>query len=117
MPVIAEPLVQLSLFLLIFDMQLLKDTITSKSEQEFIIKEKLNRTTKIIVLTVYLVIILGIQITLFVLNILDSNKDAAIDYPVVFNVLLGLRMLTKIFFDTYLINKFIVNFSFLVKEK
>jgi hypothetical protein len=98
-------------------MQLLKDTITSKSEQEFIIKEKLNRTTKIIVLTVYLVLILGIQITLFVLNIIDSNKDPAIDYPVVVNALLGLRMLTKIFIDTYLIMKFLANFSFLVKEK
>ena len=78
MPVIAEPLVQLSLFLLIFDMQLLKDTITSKSEQEFIIKEKLNRTSKIIILTVYLFLILGIQITLFLMNIFEPSKDAGI---------------------------------------
>ena len=116
-PLIAQPLIQVSLFLLIFDMQLLKDSITSKSEKEFLLKEKLNKTVKIILITVYTVFILGIQITLFALNIFDKVNDAGIDYPVPVNVLLGLRMFSKILFETYLITKFLRNFSFLVKEK
>jgi hypothetical protein len=66
---------------------------------------------------VYIVLILGIQITVFALNMFDTNNDAGIDYPVTVNVLLGLRMFIKIFFDTYLIKKFLSNFLFFVKEK
>ncbi len=116
-PVIAQPLVWSSLYIMIFEMQTLTDAITSPSKDELTKNNAANKKMKVIILTMYLVIVVGIELAICALCLYGPSNDAGIDNPILINSLLGLRIFFKIVVDTLMITKFIINFSFLVREK
>lgn len=88
-PVIAQPLVWSSLYIMIFEMQTLTDAITSPSNDELTKKNAANKKLKVIILTMYLVIIVSIELTICALYLYVPSNDAGIDYPILINSLLG----------------------------
>ena len=99
-----------SLYFFVFEMKKLAEILKSDSFEESLAQRRRTRRAKIIVYSLFLIVIVASANILYITKMI--NKNAYTENIYLFDVMLIIRCVTKLSIDIYMFHQFIVLFRF-----